>query len=106
VNYTFQDNQLVGRVHLVGPLLSYEGKELTDLQLAFHQTVDAYEQYCAKKSKNPEKSYSGRFNVRIDRGDHRELALLAAARGVTLNHLVAEALETFVGDNRYELGAE
>lgn len=102
VTYTLPEDQLAGRVHLVGPLLSYEGAELSDLRQAFHQTVDAYEQYCADKSKNPERSYSGRFNVRIGPHVHRDLVLLAAAREVTLNHLVAEALETFVVGNENE----
>lgn len=38
------------------------------------------------------KEYSGRFNVRIDRRLHRQLAVEAARAGVSLNALVAKKL--------------
>ena len=38
------------------------------------------------------KQYSGRFNVRVDRGLHRDLAVEAAQKGVSLNALVARKL--------------
>lgn len=39
-----------------------------------------------------DRSYSGRFNVRITPDAHRRLALEAQEEGVSLNHLVAERL--------------
>ena len=38
------------------------------------------------------KTYSGQFNIRIDKRVHRELAIEAAHAGVSLNALVAQKL--------------
>jgi len=38
------------------------------------------------------KEYSGQFNVRIDKRDHRALAIEAARAGISLNALVAQKL--------------
>ena len=39
-----------------------------------------------------ERSFSGRFNVRVPESLHRELVLAAAAEGVSLNRLVSDRL--------------
>ena len=40
----------------------------------------------------PEEDYSGRFNVRVPKGLHRDLVRAAEAEGVSLNLFVATAL--------------
>lgn len=42
------------------------------------------------------KEYSGQFNVRIDKRDHRALAIEAARVGISLNALVAQKLHQSV----------
>lgn len=42
------------------------------------------------------KEYSGQFNVRIDKRDHRALAIEAAKAGISLNALVAQKLHQSV----------
>lgn len=54
------------------------------------------ESYASRGEKIPtapsRRQYSGRFNVRVDRERHRDLAVEAARRGVSLNALVARKL--------------
>lgn len=46
------------------------------------------------------KEYSGQFNVRIDKRDHRALAMEAAMAGISLNALVAQKLhQSIVSEN-------
>jgi predicted HicB family RNase H-like nuclease len=42
------------------------------------------------------KEYSGQFNVRIDKRDHRALAIEAARSGLSLNALIAQKLHQSV----------
>ncbi|HSW71305.1 MAG TPA: toxin-antitoxin system HicB family antitoxin [Gammaproteobacteria bacterium] len=42
------------------------------------------------------KEYSGQFNIRIDKRDHRSLAIEAARAGLSLNALVAQKLHQSV----------
>jgi predicted HicB family RNase H-like nuclease len=46
--------------------------------------------------KIPEKPFKGSFNVRTGSDLHREAALLAKAKGTTLNTVVIEALEKYL----------
>lgn len=48
---------------------------------------------CEKRGIAPRKDYSGKFNVRINPKVHEDLALAAAAHGVSLNQWVADTLE-------------
>lgn len=47
---------------------------------------------CRERGIEPYRSFSGKFNVRIPGELHAEAVQLAAARGVSLNELVREAL--------------
>ena len=48
---------------------------------------------CSERGIAPERKFSGKFNVRIDKKVHERAAIAAAARGVSLNTLVEEAIE-------------
>lgn len=48
---------------------------------------------CTERGIAPERKFSGTFNVRIDKKVHERAAIAAAARGVSLNTLVQEAIE-------------
>lgn len=43
------------------------------------------------------KRYSGKFQVRLSPDEHARAAEIAAARGVSLNRLVQDALEQVAG---------
>jgi predicted HicB family RNase H-like nuclease len=51
---------------------------------------------CKKKGRAPEKTFSGRFNVRISPDLHALAAIKARARGKSLNKFVSEAIEKAV----------
>jgi len=59
----------------------------------FHEGVDDYLAMCEGKNIPPEQPFKGSFNVRVGRDLHRQIALEAARRGVSLNNLVVAALE-------------
>ncbi|MBV0889797.1 type II toxin-antitoxin system HicB family antitoxin [Komagataeibacter oboediens] len=48
---------------------------------------------CEEKGIEPTKRYSGKFQVRLSPDVHARAAEIAAARGVSLNRLVQDALE-------------
>jgi predicted HicB family RNase H-like nuclease len=47
---------------------------------------------CQERGIEPYRSFSGKFNVRVPEQLHAEAVLTAAARGISLNDLVREAL--------------
>jgi predicted HicB family RNase H-like nuclease len=56
--------------------------------LSLHAFLDT----CRERGIEPYRSFSGKFNVRIPGELHAEAVLAAAARGISLNDLVREAL--------------
>ncbi len=48
---------------------------------------------CEERGIEPEKKFSGTFNVRVGKKKHEALAITAAARGVSMNTLIDQAIE-------------
>lgn len=72
----------------------------------FHQSIDNYLDLCANIGKEPEREFKGTFNVRITPELHREAALIAAAKGETLNQVISESIEHFVREQTSEYNAK
>ena len=92
VEFSEEDGCLFGKVLGVRSLISYEGESVAELKQDFQESVDEYLEFCAEHNIAPEKSYKGTFNVRVSPEIHRDAAICAAEKGLTLNSFVAEAL--------------
>jgi predicted HicB family RNase H-like nuclease len=78
-------------VNLTSPVTFY-GKTTAELRRQFGASLDTYLAVCGERGIEPEKPYSGRFNVRIAPATHRKASLAAALRGTSLNELVETAI--------------
>lgn len=66
---------------------------LEELKMAWEAMKKSYRKHNEEIPVAPtKKEYSGQFNVRIDKRDHRALAIEAARAGISLNALVAQTL--------------
>lgn len=93
VEYDADAQMLCGSVVGMRDGVYFETEYASGVESAFHEAVDDYLAFCAEKGKEPEKSYRGTFNVRINPELHRAAALAAAARQESLNQFVADAIE-------------
>ncbi|MDD5180857.1 MAG: type II toxin-antitoxin system HicB family antitoxin [Gallionellaceae bacterium] len=93
VEYSDEDGIFFGRVQFIRTSISYEGNNAEELRKDFHDGVDDYLATCKEKNITPEQPFKGSFNVRVGRDLHRQIALEAARRGVSLNSLIIAALE-------------
>ena len=73
-------------------VITFQGRSLDELKQALADSVEDYLEFCAQKGKIPEKSYSGKFNVRIAPEVHQRIALEAARDGISINSWVARVL--------------
>lgn len=94
VEFSAEDMRLFGKVLFIDSLLMYSGESVPELEAAFHETVDAYLEFCAAKGREPNKSYSGSFNIRIGSDLHRKCAVEAHRLGQTLNEFMTRAAAT------------
>ena len=93
VEYSDEDGIFFGKVQFIRALISYEGSNAEELRKDFHDGVDDYLAMCKEKNITPEQPFKGSFNVRVGRDLHRQIAIEAARRGVSLNTLIVTALE-------------
>ena len=95
-NYDAEDNLLIGKVHGLSDSLNFHGSSIEELTSMFHQSVDNYLDICKKIGKNPEKEYSGTFNVRLPSTLHRMVAETALSNGETINSIIKTAVEEYL----------
>ena len=96
--YDPEMERFTGHVVDLRDQIYFEGKSVGELKRSMARAVDHYMAVCKERGETPERSFSGRFNVRLDPALHREVAGLAAKRGCSMNDLVTEALEQITAD--------
>lgn len=96
VEFSEEDGLFFGKVMGVRALISYEGRNAKELISGFHGAVDDYLAMCSSEGLEPEKAYKGSFNIRITPELHRQAAIAAAARQMSLNRFVESSIERAV----------
>ena len=94
--YDAADKVFVGEVVGIEDSLNFHGYSVDELESMFHQSIDNYLDLCKEIGKEPDKEYSGVFNVRVSPEIHRMIALKAAEKDVTMNRLISEILTAAV----------
>jgi predicted HicB family RNase H-like nuclease len=93
VCYSAEDRLLHGRILGIEDLVNFEGAEVEELEKAFREAVDDYLALCEKLGRTPDREYSGRIPLRIDRTLHRRVAIAADSAAKSVNSWIADALE-------------
>ena len=98
VEFSAEDKRLFGKVLFVESLLMYSGESVAELESAFQETVDSYLAFCAETGRQPNKPYSGTFNVRTGEDLHRQSAMSGHKLGMSLNEFVIYSLKTTIAN--------
>jgi predicted HicB family RNase H-like nuclease len=77
--------------------ITFEGRSVDELRIAFHESVDDYLELCAREGRRPDHPYSGTTSLRLGPQLHRAAAVAAAGRGMSLNTFVTDALRERLG---------
>jgi len=93
INYDDELDAFVGRVANLSSPVTFHGRTPEELRREFKVSIRTYLEVCRERGIEPEKPFSGRFNVRIAPELHRKAALAAMLAGKSLNSLVSEALD-------------
>ena len=100
IEFSEEDCLLFGQVLGIKSLISYEGSTAKELLEDFHTAVDDYLEVCSANGMEPERSYKGSFNVRVNPELHKEAAIRALAEGISLNSLVERAISGYMVSGR------
>jgi predicted HicB family RNase H-like nuclease len=98
VHFSAEEDIFYGKIIGINDLVSFEGETVIELKQAFREAVDDYLETCKEIGKEPDKTYKGVFNVRIPSNLHRQAAIVAATKNITLNDLVKTAIDKLLKD--------
>jgi predicted HicB family RNase H-like nuclease len=96
VEFDEEDRLFVGRVINTRDVIAFDGASVDELDQVFHAVIDEYLDDCSATGKDPDKPFSGRFNLRISPDLHRLAATNAERQGISLNTFVENALNAFL----------
>jgi predicted HicB family RNase H-like nuclease len=88
---------LHGEVLGLRDVVTFQADSVSELEKAFHDSVDDYLEFCKERGEEPERPYSGKFLLRLDPSLHRQVDVAAAAAGQSVNAWVANILEVASG---------
>lgn len=88
----YDDGVLFVRVLHVEDLLVAQCRSVDEIQVVLKELIEDYLEDCRALGKEPSKSYSGTFNIRVGADLHRRAAIAAAEAGVNLNVWVQSAI--------------
>ncbi len=105
VQFSAEDEVFYGKIVGIEDLINFEGSSVKELKKSFHEAVDDYLETCEELGKKPNKTYKGSFNIRISQDLHREAAIFAAIKNISLNDFVKTAIG-YALHHREELSRE
>ena len=93
VSYDDEAKIFHGDVINTRDVITFQGKSVDQLEKSFRESINDYLDWCKKDGVDPEKPYSGKFNLRISPELHKQVALAAHKKNVSLNKFVEKALQ-------------
>jgi predicted HicB family RNase H-like nuclease len=92
VNYDADAKIFHGEVINTRDVITFQGTTVKEIERSFRASIDDYVQWCKDDGVEPEKPYSGKFNLRISPELHRQAAVASAQQGMSLNKFVEKAI--------------
>ncbi|MDL2323181.1 type II toxin-antitoxin system HicB family antitoxin [Bacteroidales bacterium OttesenSCG-928-A17] len=96
IHFSSEDNVFCGKIEGINDLVTFEGKSVDELINSFHYAVDEHIKDCETTGIPIAKSYKGSFNVRVSPELHKQIAVKAQIKGMSLNQLINEILDRYV----------
>ena len=100
IHFSAEDDVFYGKLISINDLINFEADSVKGLRKAFKEAVEDYLKTCKEINKAPNKTYKGSFNVRIPSELHRQVAIFAAIKKVTLNDFVRYALDLTISKEK------
>ena len=93
IEYDDENKIFSGEVINTRTVITFHGSSVEELERELKASVDDYLKWCEEDGIEPERPYSGRFNVRFTPELHRQAAFAARELGISLNAFVESATE-------------
>jgi predicted HicB family RNase H-like nuclease len=81
-----------GEVINTRDVITFQGKSVSEIKKAFRESVNDYLAFCKERNEEPDKPFSGKFNLRISPDLHRQVFIAAKQQHMSLNQWISEAI--------------
>ena len=98
IEYDADDRIFVATVVGIQDKICFHGEFVSDLSEKMSLFIEDYLTLCQEEGREPEKDYSGSFNIRPGPLRHKCLSQEAEAKGMSMNSML-----NFILDERYAL---
>lgn len=92
VEYDDVNRVFTGSVINTKTVITFHGITVDEIEREFKTSVDDYLEWCMEDGVEPEKPYSGKFNVRFSPELHQQAAVGAKILGISLNSFVEKSV--------------
>ena len=92
VEYDDSVKEFAGCTVNMRDVLSFGGTTVEELERTFHETVDAYLDWCKSDGVEPDKPYMGSISLRVPPEMHRDLDIVARRMGMSVNKLLQNTI--------------
>lgn len=93
VEYDDVNRVFTGSVVNSQSVITFHGSSVDELEKEFRLSVDDYLEWCEQEGIEPERIYSGKFNVRFQPELHKRAAITAKKLGMSLNSFIEKSTE-------------
>ena len=88
-----------GKITNAKAIGTFYGKSVDEIETEFKNTIDYYLDLCKRKNVEPEKPFSGKFNLRVPPELHRRIYLASNDEGKSINAWIQEKLQFFLAQS-------
>lgn len=85
-----------GEIINIRDVITFQGTSPQELKQSFQDSVDDYLSFCASRSEEPDKPFSGKFVLRISPQLHKSIHVKAKQEGKSLNAWIEHKLSLLV----------
>jgi len=93
VHFNMEDMVFYGKIEGINDLITFEGKSVDELVMAFQESVEDYITICREHQKEQFKSCKGSFNIRISPELHRKVLERSIIAGISINQFIQRTLK-------------
>lgn len=87
-----------GEVINTRDVITFQGTTVEEINQAFIDSIEDYLEFCKERGEEPERPYSGKFNIRLDPELHQKASIAAVEHGKSLNQWVADTIKKAVNE--------
>lgn len=96
VEYDEEARIFHGEVLGIKDVVTFQGTNVEEIEKAFKDSVEDYLAFCKARGEEPDRPFSGKFNLRIPPDLHAKLSIAAHIHGESLNSYITKMLQRSV----------